>query len=552
MRFLPAACFLPLFCTSMPGYSQSYDGFPDARPAIRALYHPPATPDQYKTGLENPIYYPFRLYWDSRRCKLSCLKPLLPEAGSDDEMAAVCVPSWGPEYAVVIRGNTLYWGMAAGGLPLKNSFGRPFLFPEWMHPIVNRHIGFPDAPFPSWCRPYAEKQSYRLREEIETLHTNFYSRNYVCRGTAGLPPALAQELKITWKECLETAILDLPTELWEHCDQGRCCYSTVPGLFAEELSSFRGCLPLKRHMFHIFRVLIDAASMNDLTPKTQGMLMELCADARNIAADMKKSPPRGIRRNKLHTHFHTPYPENGKDLWEGKEAPPRSGKSLAADVWKECSALPLSTNPVWKDLFPNAPEHVTAWMNVHAERYFGTYCGGAFIHEGFLHIAITRLGIPFYRMHDFSRMKHPPAMSPYELWWDGDDMRVQRFFLKLEPAAERELKTCIRLLSQFRAGENRTANNPEEPFHCMLFSTDLGHEDRRFQDPDSCPPGLPSMLKYVYPFWTTGDTDYLQEGSRQLAELRRDRRKLEKYLIKHPPATETASTPAMDRGAQKP
>lgn len=97
----------------------------------------------------------------------------------------------------------------------------------------------------------------------------------------------------------------------------------------------------------------------------------------------------------------------------GRENPPlRHGKHLKEDTVKECMALPLSSNPVWKDLFPNTPEDTTAWMHVYSE---GPCCG-AFIHQGFLHVATTELGLPFYRMHDFSRMDNPPSMSPYELW----------------------------------------------------------------------------------------------------------------------------------------
>ncbi|MCD8062215.1 MAG: hypothetical protein LUE13_07760 [Akkermansiaceae bacterium] len=146
-----------------------------------------------------------------------------------------------------------------------------------------------------------------------------YSRNYVLRGVAALPPALAQELKTTWKECLETAVLELPVEAFESCDQGYCYYSATPGLVATELHFSRRTLPLKRQMFHIFRILFDAASMDDFTPDTQRMLMKLCsADARSTAAEMKKVPPNEISISELMTNFFPPFPDDGYELWEGK------------------------------------------------------------------------------------------------------------------------------------------------------------------------------------------------------------------------------------------
>lgn len=145
-----------------------------------------------------------------------------------------------------------------------------------------------------------------------------YSRNYVLRGVAVLPPALAQELKTTWKECLETAVLDLPVEAFESCDQGWCYYSATPGLVATELQFSRRTLPLKRQMFHIFRILFDAASMNDFTPGTQRMLMKLCADARSTAAEMKKAPPHGISISELMTIFSLPFRTMDTSYGKGK------------------------------------------------------------------------------------------------------------------------------------------------------------------------------------------------------------------------------------------
>lgn len=196
--------------------------------------------------------------------------------------------------------------------------------------------------------------------------------------------------------------------------------------------------------------------------------------------------------------------------------------------------LPLSTNPVWKDLFPNAPEHATAWMKIYSDGQ----CGGAYIHQGFLHTATTYLGRHSRFLYDFSRMDHPPAMTPYDLWWNGEEMRVRRSFLKLEPAAEQELKTYLHLLSRFRGGKNHHG-----AFSGMLFSTDLGCKDLILQalkedfmeDEDSCPPIQSSVLDHVYSFWTSGDVNYLQEGSGQLNQLRKNREELERYMEKHPP-----------------
>ena len=97
---------------------------------------------------------------------------------------------------------------------------------------------------------------------------------------------------------------------------------------ATELQFSRRTLPLKRQMFHIFRILFDAASMDDFTPGTQRMLMKLCADARSTAAEMKKAPPHGISISELMTNFFPPFPDDGYELWEGKNPPLRHGKSL--------------------------------------------------------------------------------------------------------------------------------------------------------------------------------------------------------------------------------
>lgn len=47
--------------------------------------------------------------------------------------------------------------------------------------------------------------------------------------------------------------------------------------------------------------------------------------------------------------------------------------------WKECMTMPLSTNPVWKNLFPDAPEHATAWMDIYPDGSCAA-CAGACIH----------------------------------------------------------------------------------------------------------------------------------------------------------------------------
>ena len=55
------------------------------------------------------------------------------------------------------------------------------------------------------------------------------------------------------------------------------------------------------------------------------------------------------------------------------------------------------------------------------------------------------------------------------------------------------------------------------------------------EDEDSCPPIQSSVLDHVYSFWTSGDVNYLQEGSGQLNQLRKNREELERYMEKHPP-----------------
>ena len=156
-------------------------------------------------------------------------------------------------------------------------------------------------------------------------------------------------------------------------------------------------------------------------------------------------------------------------------------------------------------------------------------------------------------------MDNPPSMSPYELWWDGTGMRVQRFFLKLEPAAEKELKTYLRLLARSRSGKKL-----QETFPDMLFRTDLGKEGLIQEnpeegpgqgpddDPDSLAPGISGILTDIYRFRRWVRTDYFQEGSEELEQLRKDRRELERYLGKHFPAKKADAPPATQRGAQKP
>ena len=557
MRFLSAACFLSLLYSFTGCCACGYATFPDARAAIRATYHPPFTPDQTGAKLENFKYYPYHLYWESKRTPLPFLHTLLPEAASDYELAATYSVFQEPESSIALRGNKLYWAVTAQGTNIPYYVNSAPLWKGRWITILRDHLPacFPSETFPSWLHPYLDLVEARMYDDIARRLQQEYSRNYVLRGVAVLPPALAQELKTTWKECLETAVLDLPVEAFESCDQGWCYYSATPGLVATELQFSRRTLPLKRQMFHIFRILFDAASMNDFTPGTQRMLMKLCADARSTAAEMKKAPPHGISISELMTNFFPPFPDDGYELWEGKNPPLRHGKSLKEDTIKECMALPLSRNPVWKDLFPNTPEDAAAWMHVYPE---GPCCG-AFIHQGFLHVATTELGLPFYRMHDFSRMDNPPSMSPYELWWDGTGMRVQRFFLKLEPAAEKELKTYLRLLARSRSGKKL-----QETFPDMLFRTDLGKEGLIQEnpeegpgqgpddDPDSLAPGISGILTDIYRFRRWVRTDYFQEGSEELEQLRKDRRELERYLGKHFPAKKADAPPATQRGAQKP
>lgn len=536
VKFFPAACLLSLFYPSLDACGQGRDSLPDARPAIRAIYQPAPTPDQIELGPEKVKYYPLRLYWEWIRYTPRILSLLLPEATQDYEMAAIDCPSWEPERAVALVGNELHWAVAAEGNKTDYFISSAPLWKSWWASLLEKHLPdyFPEDAFPAWLHPSAALLNAWKDQKIRRLHWQEYSRNYVRRGIAVLPHALAQELKTTWKKCLETAVLDIPAEIFECCDQGYSFYSATPGLIATELHYYRGPLPLKRRMFHIFHLLVDATSMDNFTPETQLMLKGLCADARKIAGEMKKVPPRGFFWRELDTKFYSSCPDSANDLWEGKKPPLRQGKCLEAHLRKECMTLPLSANPVWKDLFPNAPEHVTAWMNIYSDGQ----CGGAYIHQGFLHTATTYLGRHSRLLYDFSRMDHPPAMTPYDLWWDGEEMRIRRSFLKLEPAAERELKTYLHLLSRFRGG-----NNHQGTFSGMLFSTDLGHKDLILQDlkeefmedEDSYPPVRSSVLDHVYSFWTSGDVNYLQEGSGQLNQLRKDRKELERYMEKHPP-----------------
>lgn len=155
------------------------------------------------------------------------------------------------------------------------------------------------------------------------------------------------------------------------------------------------------------------------------MIHELCADTRRIAGEMKKVP-RAVFTGELDAKFYSSCPDSANNFWEGKKPSLRQGKSAEAFLRKECMTLPLSTNPVWKDLFPNAPEHATAWM----KNYSDGQCGGAYIHQGFLHTATTYLGRHSRFLYDFSRMDHPPAMTPYDLWWNGEEMRVHGFLFE--------------------------------------------------------------------------------------------------------------------------
>lgn len=98
----------------------------------------------------------------------------------------------------------------------------------------------------------------------------------------------------------------------------------------------------------------------------------------------------------------------------------------------------------------------------------------------------------------------------------------------------------------------------------MLFRTDLGKEGLIQEnpeegpgqglddDPDSLAPGISGILTDVYRFRRWVRMDYLQEGSEELEQLRKDRRELERYLGKHLPAKKTDATSATARGEQKP
>ena len=212
-------------------------------------------------------------------------------------------------------------------------------------------------------------------------------------------------------------------------------YPRLPALIATELHYYRGLLPLKRQMFHIFHLLVDAASMDNFTPETQLMIHELCADTRRIAGEMKKVPPRGFYWRELDAKFYSSCPDSANNFWEGKKPSLRQGKSAEAFLRKECMTLPFQ-QPVWKDLFPNAPEHATAWM----ENLFDGQCGAPDIQLPWdFSTQPPRIWDAHSRLDDFSRMDHPPAMTPHDLWWNGEEMRVRRS-LKLEPCQEQELK----------------------------------------------------------------------------------------------------------------
>lgn len=548
---LPFALSLVLpifFINSSNGFNN--DSLPDARPAIRAIYKPVPTANSHTPDFSNPVYYPFHLYWEWEQFSPSRL--LLPETASDYELLALSYSSSAPQYAVTIRGNRLHWGAAAGSCPADAYAYSYSLYPGWLEHIVQSHI---NTPFPSekrfsWLHPFIDFQQTQLTEIMEESRRAEYGNKYVYRGVTVLPLTLVQELKSTWRECLETAVLDLPMELFECCDQDYCFYSTIPGLIATEQRSCRRVLPLKCKMFHLFRALFDATSMNDMTPQTQHMLMKLCSDARKIAGEMKQKPPAGLRWQDFTTTFYPPYPEDGERCWEGKTPPLIKGGSPESTIGKEFWTLPLSSNPAWKDLFPNSPENAADWMTIHSEGL----CQGAFIHQGVLHTAITYLSLPFYRTHDFSGMNNPPSLNPYELWWNGEEMRIRRFFLKLDPSAEKELKTYLNLISRYQKEKNREGN----PFG-KLFSKKTGHNAHILQvldenvhdETDSFTPNF-TPLDDACLFWISGATDYLQEGSGQLKSLREARKELEDYMARLPSTGEKTSAPAGERDEQKP
>lgn len=91
-----------------------------------------------------------------------------------------------------------------------------------------------------WFHPYLDLVEARMYDDIaRRLQQEDAGITSSAAAWPPLPPALAQELKTTWKECLETAVLDLPVEVFESCDQGCCYYSATPGLVATELQFSR-------------------------------------------------------------------------------------------------------------------------------------------------------------------------------------------------------------------------------------------------------------------------------------------------------------------------
>ncbi|MCD8062213.1 MAG: hypothetical protein LUE13_07750 [Akkermansiaceae bacterium] len=127
--------------------------------------------------------------------------------------------------------------------------------------------------------------------------------------------------------------------------------------------------------------------------------------------------------------------------------------------------------------------------------------------------------------------------------------------MKLEPAAEKELKTYLRLLAR-----SRSSKKLQETFPDMLFRTDLGEEGLIQEgpgqgpddDPGSLAPGISGILTDIYRFRRWVRMDYLQESSEELEQLRKDRRELERYLGNHLPSKQPDAPSATQRGAQKP
>lgn len=124
---------------------------------------------------------------------LPFLHTLLPEAASDYELAATYSVFQEPESSIALRGNKLYWAVTAQGTNIPYYVNSAPLWKGRWITILRDHLPacFPSETFPSWLHPYLDLVEARMYDDIARRLQQEYSRNYVLRGVAVLPPALA-------------------------------------------------------------------------------------------------------------------------------------------------------------------------------------------------------------------------------------------------------------------------------------------------------------------------------------------------------------------------